>query len=108
YLAGTVDEDAYKAKSNELKAESANLDDALAALGDVDARRGKLAVTLFDWTQNVAQAWRGSNNAARREILESVCLNRTLNDATLVLEKRKPFDAFAERPYLKNSRDDRI
>ena len=108
YLAGTVDEDAYKAKSNELKAEGANVNEVLAALGDVDAGRGRLAVTLFDWTQNGAEAWRGSNNAVRREILESVCLNRTLNDATLVLEKRKPFDVFAERPDWSNSRDDRI
>jgi site-specific DNA recombinase len=108
YLAGTVDEDAYKAKSNELRAEGASVDEVLATLGEVDARRGRLAVTLFDWTQNVAEAWRGSNNTVRREILESVCLNRTLNDATLVLEKRKPFDVFAERPDLKNSRDDRI
>ena len=65
-------------------------------------------MTLFDWTQKAADVWRGSNNAVRREILDAVCLNRSLNDATLVLEKRKPFDAFAERPFLKKSRDDWI
>lgn len=44
-------------------------------------------------------------NAVRRQILDSVCLNRTVGDLTLCLEKRKPFDIFAERPLLKNSRD---
>ncbi len=108
YLAGTVDEDVYKAKTNELKAEAATTEEALAQLGDVDPARGELAVNLFDWTQKAAEVWRGSNNAVRRQILDSVCLNRTVGDLTLCLEKRKPFDVFAERPLLKNSRDDRI
>ena len=70
----------------------------------MDPARGELAVTLFDWTQRAADVWRGSNNAIRREILDAVCLNRCLNDVNLVLQKRKPFDDFAERPFLKNSR----
>lgn len=107
-LTGTVDDDVYKAKTNELKAEVANVDATLAQLGDVDPARGELAVNLFDWTQKAADVWRGSNNAVRRQILDTVCLNRTVGDLTLCLEKRKPFDVFAERPLLKNSRDDRI
>ena len=108
YLAGTVDEDVYKAKTNELKAEVANVDTTLAQLGDLDPARGELATNLFDWTQKAADVWRGSNNAVRRRILDSICLNRTVSDVTLVLEKRKPFGDFAERPLLKNSRGDRI
>ena len=108
YLAGTVEEVIYKAKSNELKAEAARADEALAQLGDVDPTRGETAVALFDWTQNAAEIWRGSNNAARREILNAVCLNRTLGDVTLVTEKRKPFDVLAERPEIENSRGDKI
>ena len=48
--------------------------------------------------------WRGSNNALRREILDSVCLNRTLTDVSLVTTKRKPFDGLAERLKNENSR----
>jgi hypothetical protein len=80
----------------------------MAQLGDVDPARGEMAVNLFDWTQKAADVWRGSNSAVRRQILDSVCLNRTVGHLTLCLEKRKPFDIFAERPLLKNSRDDRI
>lgn len=70
YLTGTVDDDIYKAKTNELKAEVANVDATLAQLGDVDPARGELAVNLFDWTQKAADVWRGSNNAVRRRILD--------------------------------------
>ena len=108
YLTGTIEELVYKAKSNELKSEAAKTDESLAQLGDLDPARGQLVVTLFDWSQRAADVWRGSNNAIRRDILDAVCLNRRLNDVTLVLQKRKPFDDFSERPFLKNSRGDWI
>jgi hypothetical protein len=108
YLAGTVEEGVFKAKSTELKAETAKVDETLAQLGDVAAARGETALALFDWTQRAADAWRGSNTAVRREILDCVCLNRTLGDVSLCLAKRKPFDILAEGPKIKNSRGERI
>lgn len=108
FLAGTVEEAVYKAKSNELKAETVKAEESLAALGDVDPTRGEIALAIFDFTQNAAERWQGSNNAVRREVLDLVCLNRSLNDVSLVTTKRKPFDIFAERLDLKNSRGDRI
>src|SRR5690606_17132141 len=73
YLAGTVDEGVYKAKSHELKAEAARAEEALAQLGDVDPARAETALVLFDWTQNAAEIWRSSNNRVRREMLDSIC-----------------------------------
>ncbi|MCO6454835.1 MAG: recombinase family protein [Pirellulaceae bacterium] len=108
YLAGTVEEVVYKAKTNELKGEAARADEELAKLGNVAPGRAEAALALFDWTQRAAVSWRGSNNATRREILESVCLNRTLGDVNLVAIKRKPFDVFAEGLEIQNSRGDRI
>ncbi len=58
--------------------------------------------------QRAADIWRGSNNAVRREILNAVCLNRTLTDVNLDATKRKPFDVFAKGLEIKNSRGDRI
>jgi hypothetical protein len=52
-----------------------------------------MALKLFDWTQRAAEIWLGSNHAARRQILDAVCLNRTLSDVSLIATKRKPFDA---------------
>ena len=108
YLAGTVDETAFIAKSNELKAEAAKVCESVVQLGDAGPGRAQTALTLFDWSQRAADLWRGSNNALRREILDSVCLNRTLSDVSLVATKRKPFDVFAERLEMENSRGDRI
>ena len=89
YLVGTIEEVVYKAKSNELKAEAAKR----TSVGPV-GRRGPGS--------------RGSNNAIRREILDSVCLNRTLGDVNRDATKRKPFDVFAEGLEIKNSRGEPI
>jgi site-specific DNA recombinase len=108
YLAGTVEEAVYKAKTSELKVETLRTDEASGQLGDASRTPGETAVALFDWTQRAAEAWRGSNTAVRREILNAVCLNRTLSDVSLVTTKRKPFDVLAERPNLRKSRGDWI
>ncbi len=108
YLAGTVDEPAFAAKSAELKDEAGRVDGLIAGLGDVSTTRGGTALALFDWSQKGAELWRGSNTATRREILDSVCLNRTLSDVNLVATKRKPFDQLAKRLENENSRGDRI
>lgn len=108
FLTGTVEEIVYKAKSNELKSEARKAEESLAALGDVDPARGQIALAIFDFSQNSAERWRGSNSAVRREILDLVCLNRVLGDLSLDATKRKPFDVFAERLEIKNSRGDRI
>jgi hypothetical protein len=63
---------------------------------------------MVDWSQRAADHWHGSNNGVRREILETVCLNRTLSDVSLVLEKTKPFDILAEGPRNQNSRGEWI
>ena len=107
YLAGTVDEEAFQAKSAELKADAARVAEELDGLGEVDPQRGKAALAVFDWSQRAAETWLGSNNADRRQILDAVCLNRQVTDVTLVTIKRKPFDFLAERLDLKNSRGDR-
>ena len=58
--------------------------------------------------RNAPEIWRGSKIAEKRELLETVSLNRTLGDVTLIAEKRKPFDIVAERPSIQLSRGDMI
>ncbi|MBK9119047.1 MAG: hypothetical protein IPM18_05510 [Phycisphaerales bacterium] len=65
-------------------------------------------MTLFEFSQNAAEVWRGSNSATRRKILDAVSLNRTLSDVTLCIQKRKPFDVLAEGPFSEKTRGDRI
>ncbi len=108
YLAGTVDEVVYKAKSSELKIETSGAEESQAKVAASGPDTGPRALSLYDWSQNAARIWQGSNTAVRREILDSVCLNRTLSDVKLVTTKRKPFDVFVERPQNGFSRGDRI
>jgi site-specific DNA recombinase len=108
YLAGTVEEGVFKSKSSDLKSEVLALDERLAKLPTANQHGSDLALSLFDWTQQAAELWRRSNNAVRRQILDAVCLNRLLNDVSLVTTKRKPFDQLAERLQKTNSRGDRI
>ena len=108
YLAGTVDEGVYKAKSSELKIETSKANESIAKVEVSGPDCGPRSLSLYDWSQNAARIWQGSNTAVRREILDSICLNRTLSDVKLVTTKRKPFDAFAERPKNGFSRGDRI
>jgi hypothetical protein len=104
YLTGIVEEVVFKAEANKLKAEAAKADEALVQLGNPTPTRGETALALFDWTQRAADIWCGSNSAVRRQILDCVCLNRTLGDVSLCLVKRKPFDVLAEGPQIKNGR----
>jgi hypothetical protein len=107
YLAGTIEEVIYKVKAAELKSEFSKTDESLATLGDVDPAKGEVAMAIFDFTQKAAERWLGSNTTVRREILDLVCLNRSLNDVNLVTTKRKPFDVIVGF-NLGKSRGDRI
>ncbi len=108
YLAGTIDEEAFKAKTVDLKQQAEDVERLLDEAGNFDPAFGQAALAAFDFSQNLVSIWNGSNSAGKREILECVSLNRTLTDVTLVLTKRKPFDFLAERPFLKKSRGDWI
>ena len=123
YLSGVIDEGAFRAKSVPLRGQVGAKVMSLGGQGghigvtpggqgaraEVSLQgQGDMALRLFDWTQRVADIWRGSNNGLRREILESICLNRTLSDVTLCPVWRKPFDVFAERPICHDGRGGRI
>ncbi len=105
YLAGTIDESTLASKQTQLRDESATVVATLATCGDVDAEDVRTALGVFQFAQNAAQIWRGSKMDQKREILNSLSLNRTLGDVSLVLEKRKPFDELVKRLSVTSSRD---
>src|SRR5262245_438880 len=79
----------------------AEVEESLAELGRILPAGVQPAISIFDFSQNDAEIWRGSKMMARRRIIEAISLNRTLSDTTPVTTKRKPFDILVERP--KNS-----
>ncbi len=108
YLNGVIDEEVFNRKSAELKGQQADLQKVTGWMGDIDPDRGDLALNVFEWSQQAADVWRRSNDEVRRDILEAVSLNRTLTNVTLCTEKRKPFDALAEKLVLQDGRGGRI
>lgn len=108
YLAGTIDEAIYNAKSADLKRQAEEVERSLDEADNFEPAQAEAALTVFDFSQNLVDIWRGSNFAVRREILDCVSSNRTLSPVSLALTKRKPFDILAEGPILKKSRDERI
>lgn len=108
YLAGSIPEDTFRTKQEELATEARGVQESLDRLGDDPGDRGGAAVAVFDWCQQAGRIWRGSNNADRRAILEAVCLNRDVGPTSLALTKRKPFDVLAEGLDSRESRGDRI
>ena len=108
YLAGAIEQDAFRAKSDELKAETATVAEAITRVGAPNPTGVEGALAILEFSQNAPKLWRGSNNARRREILDFVCLNRSLGDVNLYSVKRKPFDILAKTPFFKESRGDWI
>ena len=91
-----------------LRDELATLDESLAKVAHANPTDVRTALAVFEFSQKIPEIWRGSKIDQKREILESLSLNRLLGDVTLVLEKRKPFDELAKRPLVTPSRGDRI
>ncbi|MDD5356576.1 MAG: recombinase family protein [Candidatus Pacebacteria bacterium] len=106
YLAGAIDEAVFNRKSTELKAQAVETQSALEKADAYDPEAAERALSVFDFSQNLAERWRGSNYSVRREILLCVSSNRLLGTTTLELQKRKPFDALAEDLVLKIGRGD--
>lgn len=66
-----------------------------------------IAVKAFELSQELRSKWLTADYAAKRRILEIICLNFSLEGVTLVPTMRKPFDMLAEGLDLKNSRGDK-
>lgn len=61
----------------------------------------------FELSQALRQQWVTADYAAKRRILEILCLNCTLVDVNLSVSTRKPFDLLSKGLASKDSRGDR-
>ncbi|WP_437190994.1 recombinase family protein [Planctomicrobium sp. SH527] len=100
----SIDQDTYAHKATELRDRLASIKLQLDALDRSNDEMAELASKVFELSQTLKQKWLTSDYAAKRRILEIVCLNCTLDGATLVPTMRKPFDVLAEGLISKNSR----
>ncbi|WP_146586341.1 recombinase family protein [Posidoniimonas polymericola] len=103
-----IDPQTFASKSTELRDRAAKLQLQIDAFDRGRAENGQVALQAFELSQTLKEKWLTSDYRAKRRLLEIVCLNFTLVDASLVPEWRKPFDVLAEGPHSENSRADRI
>mgnify|MGYP001043544914 CR=1 FL=1 len=67
-----------------------------------------IAVKAFELSQSLRSQWFTADYAAKRRIVEIICLNWKLDGVSLIATMRKPFDMIAEGLIWKNSRGERI
>lgn len=107
-LAEQVEQDTFAAKHTELRDRLASIKLQLDVLDRSHDETAELASKVFELAQTLRNQWISADYAAKRRILEIVCLNCRLEGASLVLSMRKPFDALAEGLVSRNNRGDRI
>ena len=105
---GEIDADIFSRKQVELRDKEAMLKLRLEALDRSHHEQADLAAKVFELSQTLTDKWLTADYAAKRRILEIVCLNFCLDDATLVPEIRKPFDVLVEGHFVQSSRGDWI
>ena len=103
-----INQDTFAAKGTELRDRTAKLRAQLDRYDRSRAERGEIAVEAFELSQTLKDKWFKADYRAKRQLLELVCLNFTLDDVTLVPTWRKPFDVLAKKAFSENSRGDRI
>ncbi|MFN9182031.1 MAG: hypothetical protein ACK6DN_03005 [Planctomycetota bacterium] len=62
-----------------------------------------LAIKAFELSQSLREQWFTADYAAKRRILEILCLNCSLVDVSPSVSMRKPFDLLAKGLILKES-----
>ena len=101
-----IDADTFASKNREFRDRTAELQMEIEAC-DYDRNEIiEIAVKAFELSQSLRDKWFTADYAAKRRILEIIGLNWTLDDASLCVAMRKPFDLLAKGLVSKNSRGD--
>lgn len=98
----------FARKSTKIRDRLASIKLQIDALDRLHDETAELASKVFELSQTRRQQWLTADYDAKRRILEIVCLNCTLDGATLVPNTRKPFGVLAEGLVSEKSRGDRI
>ena len=91
-----IDEETFVRKQTEMRDRLASIKLQLDVVDRSHDETAELALKVFELSQTLRQEWLTADYAAKRRILEIVCLNCRLVDAKLCPEIRKPFDVLVE------------
>jgi hypothetical protein len=103
-LGDDVDQDTFARKHTELRDRLASIKLQLDVLDRSHDETAELAAKVFELSQTLQNTWVSADYATKRRILEIVCLNCTLDGASLCPVTRKPFDVLVEGLDLSKSR----
>jgi len=90
----------------ELRDRMAQIKLQIEALDRNHDENSDIALKAFELSQSLTEKWLTADCAAKRQILEILCLNFRLDDVTLCPTMRKPFDVLAEGLISRESRGD--
>ena len=107
-LAVRVSAETFASKATELRDREAKLQLHIEVCSRERHEYADIAVKAFGLSQMLRPKWLTADYAAKRRILEIICLDYRLLDATLVPEMRRPFDVLIEGPSTDQSRGDWI
>ena len=107
-LLDEINEQTFAAKNTELRDRIAELNLQVQACDHSRSERGEIAEKAFELSQRLQEKWLTADSQAKRQLLGIVCLNLTLDGATVVAEARKPFDVLVEGLCVPSSRGDKI
>lgn len=107
-IADQIDQEMFLRKTVELRDRLASVKLQLDSVDRSHDELADLASHVFELSQSLRSKWLTADYDEKRRILEIVCLNCILDDVTLCLTIRKPFDVLAEGLISESSRDDRI
>ncbi len=107
-LGEEIDEPTFGRKGTELRDRMASIKLQLDAIDRSHDETAELTSKVFELSQTLREKWVSADYDKKRRILEIVCLNCTLDGATLCPTIRKPFDVLAEGLISENSREYRI
>lgn len=107
-LLDEIDESTFASKGRELRDRVAQLDLLVQAHDRGRAELAELAQQAFELSQTLEAKWFRADLRAKRRLLEIVCLNFSLDGASLIPTMRKPFDVLVEGLSVPLSRGDRI
>ena len=103
-----INESTFAAKNRELRDRITQLEGQIEGCDRNRADQAELATKVFELSQTLKDKWFTADVHAKRQLLEIVCLNFSLDDVTLVPTIRKPFDVLAEGQFVPSSRGERI
>lgn len=98
-----IDSSTYAVKAQELRDEEAELRLQMERCSRDRTEIIDVAVKAFELSQSLREKWVTADYVAKRRILEITCLNCTLDDVTLCVTMKKPFDLLAKELISKES-----